>query len=73
MSVTLQVSPKTVYHNLRWLNEADTVRSADYREMAQAVLADPTIRLTLRQAVANRLNEADRLMEVQIIKGDDSY
>ncbi|NJM48067.1 MAG: hypothetical protein HC860_19395 [Alkalinema sp. RU_4_3] len=69
----MSISAKAVYHDLRKLEDADVVASADYREMANEVLADPSIALPMRQAVANRLSVADRLMEVRTIKEDDSY
>jgi hypothetical protein len=72
-AATLQLSPKTIYHRLRWLDEMDILSGAQCREMANQVMADPTVRLSLRQAIANRLNLADRLIEVRTIKGDDSY
>jgi hypothetical protein len=72
-AATLQLSPKNIYHRLRWLDEMDILSGAQCREMANQVMADPTIRLSLRQAIANRLNLADRLIEVRMIKGDDSY
>lgn len=72
-AATLQLSPKNVYHRLRWLDEMDIISGAQCREMANQVIADPNIKLSLRQAIANRLNLADRLMEVQTVKGDDSY
>jgi hypothetical protein len=72
-AATLQLSPKNIYHRLRWLDEMDILSGAQCREMANQVMADPTIRLSLRQAIANRLNLADRLIEVRTIKGDDSY
>jgi hypothetical protein len=72
-AATIQLSPKNIYHRLRWLDEMDILSGAQCREMANQVMADPTIRLSLRQAIANRLNLADRLIEVRTIKGDDSY
>jgi hypothetical protein len=72
-AATIQLSPKNIYHRLRWLDEMDILSGAQCREMANQVMADPTVRLSLRQAIANRLNLADRLIEVRTIKGDDSY
>jgi hypothetical protein len=72
-TAALQWSPKMVYHKLRALDEMDVVSGAHCRQMATQVMADPSIRLSLRQAIANRLNLADRLIEVRTIKGDDSY
>jgi hypothetical protein len=69
----MSISAKAVYHDLRKLEDADVVTGAECREMANEVLADPTIALPMRQAVANRLSVADRLMEVRTVKEDDSY
>jgi Fe2+ or Zn2+ uptake regulation protein len=69
----MQVSPRTVYHNLRLLDQADVAKSALYRQSAQEVLADPTVSLTWRQAIANRLNHANHLLEMRTARDNDSY
>jgi Fe2+ or Zn2+ uptake regulation protein len=69
----LLISPKTVYHNLRLLEQVDTVTSAFYRQMAQEALADPDLSLTWRQAIANRLNQANHRLEMQTVMDNDSY
>jgi Fe2+ or Zn2+ uptake regulation protein len=69
----MQVSPRTVYHNLRLLEEVDVTKSALYRQSAQDVLADPTVSLTWRQAIANRLNHANHLLEMRTARDNDSY
>jgi Fe2+ or Zn2+ uptake regulation protein len=68
-----QISPRTVYHNLRLLEQVDVAKSALYRQSAQEVLADPTVSLTWRQAIANRLNHANHLLEMRTAKDNDSY
>ena len=65
--------PRTVYHNLQRLEEGDVTESAEYRESAQEVLADPDVSLTWRQAIANRLNHANHLLEMRTAKDNDSY
>lgn len=67
------VSPRVVYHNLRLLEHVNAVTSAVYRELAQDVLADPSIDLVWRQAVADRLHQANHLLETQTVGRDDSY
>ncbi|MCG9891489.1 MAG: hypothetical protein MH252_10485 [Thermosynechococcaceae cyanobacterium MS004] len=66
-------SLRTVYHNLQRLEQVDVAESAEYRESAQEVLADPTVSLTWRQAIANRLNHANHLLEMRTAKDNDSY
>jgi hypothetical protein len=70
---SMQVSPRTVYHNLRLLEQVDVAKSALYRQSAQEVLADPTVSLTWRQAIANRLNHANHLLEMRTARDNDSY
>ena len=64
---------RTVYHNLQQLEQVDVTESAAYRESAQEILADPTVSLTWRQAIANRLNHANHLLEMRTAKDNDSY
>jgi Fe2+ or Zn2+ uptake regulation protein len=73
MKEQTKISPRTVYHNLRLLEQVDVAKSALYRESAQAVLADPDVSLTWRQAIANRLNHANHLLELRTARDNDSY
>jgi uncharacterized membrane protein len=58
------ISPQSVYDNLRLLEHVDVASSAFYRQLAQEVLADPKVTLTWRQAIADRLNRANHLLEM---------
>lgn len=69
----MEISPKTVYHNLRLLDRVDIATSASYRELAQEVLADSQVSLVWRQAIANRLNRANHLLSLLTVGNDDSY
>jgi hypothetical protein len=73
MEEQMNVSPRTVYHNLRLLEQVDVAKSAFYRQSAQEVLADPNVSLTWRQAIANRLNHANHLLELRTARDNDSY
>ncbi|MEM7794949.1 MAG: hypothetical protein AAF579_10940 [Cyanobacteria bacterium P01_C01_bin.118] len=66
-------SPKTIYENLNDLEKVDIVTSARYRQLAQAVLADPTVSETLRQNIAERLQQANHLLALKNVDGDESY
>ncbi|MEL6231206.1 MAG: hypothetical protein AAFX51_06910 [Cyanobacteria bacterium J06636_28] len=66
-------SPKTVYENLNELEKVDVVTSARYRQLAQAILADPTVSETLRQNIAERLEQANHLLAIKSVEGDESY
>lgn len=68
-----QISPKTIYHNLRLLEQVNAATSAVYRQLAQEVLADPEVELVWRQAIADRLNHANHLLEMQTANENDSY
>lgn len=67
------LSPEVVYDNLELLEQGDVTRSAVYREQAQEVLADPEVSLPLRQAIADRLGEANLLLTHKTVTGGDSY
>ena len=68
-----KLSPKTIYENLNDLEKVDVVTSARYRQLAQAVLADPTVNETLRQNIAERLQQANHLLALKSVDGDESY
>ena len=69
----MKPSPQTVYDNLNLLEQVDKVSSARYREMAQAVLADHEVSLQWREAIAERLNQANRKLGMQTAGDNDSY
>ena len=68
-----KLSPKIIYENLNDLEKVDTVTSARYRQLAQAVLADPSVSETLRQNIAERLQQANHLLALKSVDGDESY
>ncbi len=67
------MSAKSVYHNLRLLERVDVAEGAVYRQMAQEILADTSVSLLLRMAIANRLFQANHRLEMATVGGDDSY
>jgi DNA-binding PadR family transcriptional regulator len=67
------ISPQTVYDNLKLLEQEDVIESAIYRELAQEVLADPKVSLSWRQAIADRLHQANHLLALLTVDKDDSY
>ncbi|MBD2463731.1 hypothetical protein H6G89_22275 [Oscillatoria sp. FACHB-1407] len=69
----MQVSPQTAYENLNLLEQVDIVTSASYRQLAQDILADPSISLSWRQAISDRLNHANHLLALVTVTQDDSY
>ena len=68
-----KLSPKIIYENLNDLEKVDTVTSARYRQLAQSVLADPSVSETLRQNIAERLQQANHLLALKSVDGDESY
>lgn len=66
-------SLQTIYDNLERLEQDDLTQSAQYREQAQEVIGDLEINLTWRQAIADRLNEANRLLGLLAADPEDSY
>ncbi|MDX2214394.1 MAG: hypothetical protein SFY66_13975 [Oculatellaceae cyanobacterium bins.114] len=69
----MQVSPQTAYENLSLLEQVDIVTGALYRQLAQEILADPSISLSWRQAISDRLNHANHLLALVTVNKDDSY
>lgn len=69
----MQVSPQTAYDNLRLLEQVDVAISALYRQLAQDVLANSEVSLSWRQAIADRLNQANHLLEMVTVDDNDSY
>lgn len=69
----MQISPQIAYDNLRLLEQVDVATGAFYRQLAQEVLADLDISLSWRQAIADRLNRANHLLEMCTVDNDDSY
>ncbi|MFM7424060.1 MAG: hypothetical protein ACKO7W_03525 [Elainella sp.] len=67
------ISPQTVYNNLDQLDQADIVESASVRQQAQEILADPQISLSLREAIADRLRQANQFLTRRTVTGGDSY
>jgi hypothetical protein len=63
---------ETVYENLEQINRVDAFTGAVYRESAQDVLADPEVSLDLREAIADRLHEANHELTVHA-PTEDSY
>lgn len=70
MTVT---SLQTVYDNLNLLEQGDVAKSALYRELAQEVIADPSISLNWRQAISERLNYANHMLAMHTVGNNDSY
>lgn len=67
------VSLQTIYDNLRLLEQGDVVNSALYRQLAQEVIGDPQVSLSWRQAIADRLQQANHLLAMLTVGRDDSY
>ncbi|WP_017299964.1 hypothetical protein [Nodosilinea nodulosa] len=66
-------NPQEVFEHLKQLEEVDTVQSALYREEAQEVLADDTISLKWRRAIADRLNQANHDLALHTVAPEESY
>ena len=66
-------TPKEVFEHLKQLEEVDTVQSALYREEALEVLADDTVSLKWRRAIADRLNQANHDLALHTVAPEESY
>ena len=73
MESNVVVSPETIYKNLDQLDQVDMTTSAEYREMAQDVLADPQVNFDVREAIADRLNQANQQLATMTVSKTDSY
>ncbi|WP_190303622.1 hypothetical protein [Pseudanabaena sp. UWO311] len=73
MESNVLVSPETVYENLNQLDQVDLTTSAEYREMAQDVLADSEVARDMREAIADRLNQANQQLINTTVSKTDSY
>ncbi|MCU0535775.1 MAG: hypothetical protein MUD14_17950 [Hydrococcus sp. Prado102] len=58
---------------LERLDRVDTVTGAVYRKQAQDILADTSIALKIRQAIADRLFQANRRLGTTTTGNEDSY
>jgi hypothetical protein len=65
----MEISPENVLENLAQVDRVDVTQSAVFREAAIDVLADPKVSQDWREAIADRLNEAN--LELTIHSVDD--
>ncbi|PZV07009.1 MAG: hypothetical protein DCF32_08330 [Leptolyngbya sp.] len=66
-------NPQEVLEHLKQLEKVGIVQSALYREEAQALLADDTVSLKWRRAIADRLNRANHDLALHTVTSEDSY
>lgn len=69
----MSVSLRTVYSNLKRIDEVDIATSALYRQRAQEVLAQSGISLARRQVIARRLMQANQFLGMKTAGNGDSY
>jgi hypothetical protein len=71
----LLTSPQTTYNYLNELDqERNDTKNALYRQLAIDILADTDVSLDWRQAIADRLNEANNMLGMVVVgNSDDSY
>ena len=62
-----------LYEDLADIGAMDVAEGAECRERAQQVLANPKISLNWRDAIAERLHEANHILAIKTVTGDDSY
>ncbi len=72
--VPLQKIPlQKLYEDLAGIGAMDVDKGAQCREQAQQVLANPKISLNWRDAIAERLHEANHILAIKTVTDDDSY
>ena len=62
-----------LYDDLANIDQMDMAASAKCREQAQQVLANTNVSLNWRDAIAERLHEANHTLTIKTVTGDDSY
>lgn len=62
-----------LYEDLAGIGSMDVAKGAECRKQAQLVLANPKISLNWRDAIAERLHEANHTLAIKTVTGDDSY
>jgi len=62
-----------LYDDLANIDQMDLAKSAECRENAQQVLANPSISLNWRDAIAERLHEANHTLAIKTVTDGDSY
>ncbi|EDX84253.1 hypothetical protein S7335_1950 [Synechococcus sp. PCC 7335] len=62
-----------LYEDLANIAQMDLTTGAQCRERAQQVLANPSISLNWRDAIAERLHEANHVLANQTVTDGDSY
>ncbi|MFM7574253.1 MAG: hypothetical protein ACKO4S_14140 [Snowella sp.] len=55
------------------LDQVDLVQGAACREAAQELLADPSVTLNVRTAIADSLMQANQALSVKNVVSEDSY
>ncbi|MDX2256662.1 MAG: hypothetical protein NW214_14205 [Pseudanabaenaceae cyanobacterium bins.39] len=73
VSANSAVSPEVVYEKLDQLDLFDLTTSAEYRELAQDILADRGVDCDMREAIADRLNQANHQLINNTVSKTDSY
>ncbi|MBD2653329.1 MULTISPECIES: hypothetical protein [Synechocystis] len=58
---------------LETLDQAETVQGAEYREQAQAFLANSSVALRFKTAIADLLMQANQRLVLKTVQGEDSY
>jgi hypothetical protein len=66
-------SARTVYSNLKRIDEVDAATSALYRQCAQEMLTKSDLSLARRQVIAKRLMQANQFLGMQTASQGDSY
>lgn len=68
-------NPETLYNELQSVdfNQVDPVQGAEYRTEAQDAIANPSIALKLRRAIADLLIQANQQLTFKTVRSDDSY
>ncbi len=66
-------SVRTVYANVKRIDEVDVATSALYRQRAQEVLAQADVSLGRKQVIARRLMQANQFLGMKTTSDGDSY
>jgi hypothetical protein len=71
--MTIPNSIEQLSQELLDLDQVDADTGADLRQKAQEILAEPSIDLPIREAIADSLSEGNQLLTLKTVGREDSY
>lgn len=73
ISADTALSVDSLCHALETLDEADTIQGAEYRLQAQELLANPSVTVRIKTAIADLLMQANQRFVLKTVRSEESY